>query len=94
MRIEGASLIYIQDTDTDTDSDATSWQADMRLIVRPLEKGAVFVEIENESTASQEIMDENQWYFECKPDEAREIAASLILAAEAAEAITQQGEKT
>jgi len=88
MRIDGTSLIYIEDTDI------TSWQTDMRLIVRPLQKGAVFVEIENESTASQEIMDENQWYFECRPDEAREIAASLILAAEAAEAITQQGEKT
>lgn len=88
MKIDGTSLIYIRDTDP------TSWQTDMRLIVRPLQKGAVFIEIENESTASQEIMDENQWYFECNPDEAREIASALILAADTAAAITQQGEKT
>ena len=79
MRIDGASLIYIEDTDL------TSWQTDMRLIVRPLEKGAVFLEFENESTASEEILDENQWYLNCSPDEAREIAAALILAADTAE---------
>jgi len=88
MRIDGTSLIYIEDTDL------TRWQTDMRLIVRPLEKGAVFLEFENESTASEEILDENQWYLKCSPAEAREIAAALILAADTAAAITQQGEKT
>lgn len=86
MRVDGASLIYVND------ASGNEWQTDMRLIIRPrmIAHNSVVFEMTNESTKDMDIKNENLFSFECSSAEAREIAAALILAAETAE--KKQGE--
>lgn len=89
MRVEGASLIYLDD------HEGNDWQSNMRMIVRPRTTAKMIgVELSNNSDAQDCIEGSDQYYIDLKPAEAREIAAALILAADTAAAITQQGEKT
>jgi len=89
MRIDGASLIYLDD------NEQNEWQKTMRLIVRPRTMAKMIgVELSNNSDEQDCIEGGDQYYIDLQPAEAREIAAALILAADTAEAITQQGETT
>lgn len=86
MRVEGLSMIYLDDHEN------FSWQTDMRMIVRKnsCSPSAIAIEMRNNSTSESGAEDEDQFYVQCTPAEARGIAASLIFAAETAE--KKQGE--
>ena len=86
MRVEGLSMIYLDDHEN------FSWQTDMRMIVRKnsCSPSAIAIEMRNNSTSESGAEDEDHFCVQCTPAEAREIAASLIFAAETAE--KKQGE--